>query len=767
MTAAKPQGPAENGPPTDTDDDDATKGSGKSPRTPHGPEGPRGAGHSATPEARTPARPKGQGKPRRGTRTGAAGHDQPHGDGGPPGAEDLRKTAHSTTPEARTPSRPTAQDEPRRGAGSRPAGRSRGADGTTPQGAEQLPPARATTQPAPHLRTTTPAAGHLFPILQPTAPVPTHVPSIGHIAHLGPFAPRAGAAPLAATGGDTAHLGRLSGREGAPALPPASGDTTLTVWTAPGVSGPGPAALMAREAAKAPAATGAQRSTVVALRPGQPVAQPVPRTAPRRPSPPADPCGPPGKEGKGSPLRRAAAQPRHRAFRPRGGAVLMAADAAGGLAGALLVGAGVTATAVALAVLLAALCKGGLYRPGFAPAALAEVPAVAGRAALGWGAAAAVVTAMDVPALLGAIAATTVSGCLLRALVHAARRRAARRSPGSTLIVGAGPDVRQVAAALHDHPEYGMRPVGVVTPGLGAETPDPAAQRLTPAQAPDDPADLPLPELAGHAEITRAVIQNSVRSAVVVGPPTLDARTTATVRLLAAQGCCIWHAEEGGRGPHGPVSAAHLWGFSCRRLEVEPYPVPRPGRWAKRALDAGAAGLALLLLSPVLGVCALAVRIADGPGVLFRQERIGLGGRPFTLLKFRTLRPRDAGESATRWNVAGDHRMSAAGRLLRRTSLDELPQLWNVLRGDMSLVGPRPERPYFVKQFSTAYPGYEDRHRMPAGLTGLAQVHGLRGDTSIADRARFDNHYIDSWSLWQDVAIMLRTVRAVFRLGGS
>ncbi|MBY8877571.1 exopolysaccharide biosynthesis polyprenyl glycosylphosphotransferase [Streptomyces sp. PLK6-54] len=448
----------------------------------------------------------------------------------------------------------------------------------------------------------------------------------------------------------------------------------------------------------------------------------------------------------------------------------MAADAAGALAGALCAGEGVTAAAVALAVLLAALYKGGLYRPGFAPSALAEVPAIAARAALGWGVAAVVVTTMDVPTLLCATAATAAFGCLLRALVHAVRRRAARRAPASTLIVGAGPGIRQVAAALHGHPEYGMRPVGVVTPGPGADASDPAVRLLAAAlhaQAPDDPPDVPLPVLAGHAEITRAVIQNSVRSAVVVGPPTLDARTTATVRLLAAQGCCIWHAEEGGRPRRGPAAAAHLWGFSCRRLEVEPYPVPRPGRWAKRALDAGAAGFALLLLSPVLGGCALAVRIADGPGVLFRQERIGLGGRPFTLLKFRTLRPRDSDESATRWNVAGDHRMSAVGRLLRRTSLDELPQLWNVLRGDMSLVGPRPERPYFVEQFSTVYPGYEDRHRMPAGLTGLAQVHGLRGDTSIADRARFDNHYIDSWSLWQDVAIMLRTVRALIRLGGS
>ncbi len=110
--------------------------------------------------------------------------------------------------------------------------------------------------------------------------------------------------------------------------------------------------------------------------------------------------------------------------------------------------------------------------------------------------------------------------------------------------------------------------------------------------------------------------------------------------------------------------------------------------------------------------------------------------------------------------------MSAVGRLLRRSSLDELPQLWNVLRGDMSLVGPRPERPYFVEQFSQRYPEYGARHRMPVGITGLAQVHGLRGDTSIEDRARFDNLYIDSWTLWQDVRIMLRTASSLFRLEG-
>ncbi len=188
---------------------------------------------------------------------------------------------------------------------------------------------------------------------------------------------------------------------------------------------------------------------------------------------------------------------------------------------------------------------------------------------------------------------------------------------------------------------------------------------------------------------------------------------------------------------------------------------------AKRVMDAVLAAVGLVLVAPLMAVCALAVRVSDGPGVIFRQERVGRHGRPFVLLKFRTLRPADAQESATRWNVASDGRMSRVGRLLRRTSLDELPQLWNVLRGDMSLVGPRPERPFFVDRFSRTHPGYQDRHRMPVGITGLAQVNGLRGDTSIEERARFDNRYIETWSLWQDACVLVRTAGSFFRLGGS
>jgi lipopolysaccharide/colanic/teichoic acid biosynthesis glycosyltransferase len=139
-----------------------------------------------------------------------------------------------------------------------------------------------------------------------------------------------------------------------------------------------------------------------------------------------------------------------------------------------------------------------------------------------------------------------------------------------------------------------------------------------------------------------------------------------------------------------------------------------------------------------------------------------MGGRSFDLLKLQNMKPVAGDLSDTEWTVGSDgDRLGPVGSFLRKTSIDELPQLWNILRGDMSFVGPRPERPFFVEQFSDEYPGYQDRLRMPAGLTGLAQIHDLRGDTSIGDRARFDNRYEDSWSLWLDLKIILKTVPKV------
>jgi lipopolysaccharide/colanic/teichoic acid biosynthesis glycosyltransferase len=179
-------------------------------------------------------------------------------------------------------------------------------------------------------------------------------------------------------------------------------------------------------------------------------------------------------------------------------------------------------------------------------------------------------------------------------------------------------------------------------------------------------------------------------------------------------------------------------------------------RLVKRGMDVAGALVGLLLVLPILLIAAVAVRIEGGPGVIFRQTRVGQHGRHFTLYKLRSLKP-ETGEADVKWNIDHDSRLGRVGRFIRSTAIDELPQLLNVLLGDMSLVGPRPERPHFVEQFSATVPGYAARHRVPVGLTGLAVIKGLRGDTSIADRAAVDNDYADNWSVGMDLAIIVRT----------
>jgi exopolysaccharide biosynthesis polyprenyl glycosylphosphotransferase len=479
----------------------------------------------------------------------------------------------------------------------------------------------------------------------------------------------------------------------------------------------------------------------------------APRVSPT--SPPAPPVG--GLRRRKNLLR----------LRHRGGGALAAADALSSAAVVLAVGGGAADPVLLGAVVcgvLALNARKGLYQPGLQTYALDELPALAARTAVAWCVAAALLAAFGRPAelhwaaLLAAVAAGSLLAATARALVHGLRHARARRSPRPALVVGSGELARTVAGIFAQQPRYGLRPVGFVD--LGAENGGTGGNG-TPA------GDAPLPVVVTLEDVTRAVIQNTVKDAVFLHSPWEQPQNALLAGLLGERGVAGWLVRPGcAVGAHGTHGAgpAHVWGFSCRRLSLE---CPRSGwSWRKRLLDLVLVVPALIVAAPVLAACALAVRLSDGPGVIFRQERVGLGGGPFTLLKFRTIKPADATEAATLWSVAGDERMSTVGRLLRRTSLDELPQLWNVVRGDMSLVGPRPERPFFVQQFSDELPGYAERHRSPVGITGLAQVHGLRGNTSIEDRARFDNHYIETWSLWQDVQIMCRTVTSFFRLEG-
>ena len=184
----------------------------------------------------------------------------------------------------------------------------------------------------------------------------------------------------------------------------------------------------------------------------------------------------------------------------------------------------------------------------------------------------------------------------------------------------------------------------------------------------------------------------------------------------------------------------------------------------KRAMDLIISAVALVFLSPIMMLAALAIKITSPNGpVFFAQTRVGLDGRPFELLKFRSMRPDAEKESGPVWAKPGDQRTTWLGRAMRRCSFDELPQLVNVLLGEMSLVGPRPERPYFVQQFSRMIPRYEERHREKAGMTGWAQVNGLRGNTSIEERTKYDLYYVENWSPLFDIKILLRTIFAVFK----
>ncbi|MGE0609618.1 MAG: undecaprenyl-phosphate glucose phosphotransferase [Pirellulales bacterium] len=214
-----------------------------------------------------------------------------------------------------------------------------------------------------------------------------------------------------------------------------------------------------------------------------------------------------------------------------------------------------------------------------------------------------------------------------------------------------------------------------------------------------------------------------------------------------------------------------LAGMRLRMLEIDEVAFlslrenPHCGwrRVAKRGMDLAVGTAALVVLSPLMALLALLIKLTSPGPVFYRQSRAGMGGRDFSLLKFRSM-PIDA-ESTTGpvWAAAGDNRCTPLGRFMRRWSLDELPQLFNVLAGDMSLVGPRPERGVFVEKFCRQLPSYAQRHQVKAGMTGWAQVNGWRGNTSLRRRLECDLYYITNWSLWLDVKILLLTPLRGFR----
>ena len=193
-------------------------------------------------------------------------------------------------------------------------------------------------------------------------------------------------------------------------------------------------------------------------------------------------------------------------------------------------------------------------------------------------------------------------------------------------------------------------------------------------------------------------------------------------------------------------------------LHLRESPLYGWNRILKRALDLVVGGVALVVLGPLLLLLALVIKLTSSGPVLLRQERMGLDGRAFSMLKFRTMRADAEADSGPVWTAPSDDRRTPVGAFLRRVSLDELPQLLNVLKGDMSLVGPRPERPVFVETFRHRIPGYMLRHKVKAGMTGWAQINGWRGNTSLEKRIEYDLYYIERWSLAFDLKILVKTI---------
>jgi len=305
-----------------------------------------------------------------------------------------------------------------------------------------------------------------------------------------------------------------------------------------------------------------------------------------------------------------------------------------------------------------------------------------------------------------------------------------------TILVGGGPLAAELATKLNEQPRYGLSVAGFVDDG------DHSIAAATASH---------LGRLADLDEVVRSTGADVLLLAdgdysEVDAHEAVRTKNCARCDVLVVPRMHHFHTQTG--------RADHIGSIPVMRIRTPN--LTGPGLALKRSFDIAVAVVALIIISPVMGLIALAVRL-EAPGIIFRQPRVGRNGEVFDVLKFRSMRPVDETESATNWSIATDNRVGRVGRFLRRTSFDEIPQLWNIVRGDMTLVGPRPERPHFVEQFSAQYERYAYRHRVPVGLTGLAQVNGLRGDTSIGDRARYDNYYIENWSLWLDIKILLRT----------
>lgn len=412
------------------------------------------------------------------------------------------------------------------------------------------------------------------------------------------------------------------------------------------------------------------------------------------------------------------------------------------------------------ALSLIALASRGAYRQSLqldAPAQLLRTVTTISAATIALIAAAAIVDyeTNPAPVLIPAWALSIAFVCASVPVLIGTERRARRNGAASmpALIVGAGQVGTQVERRLTEQPELGLRVVGYVDadPVPDERVPDRQAPVLGPPDA--------------FAEIAE---RTGAKHVILTFTSSPDSVLMPLIRACEDRGLHVWLVPRMFESVNLRLTLDNIGPlplFGLRWVD------PKGWQFAiKHVIDRVLSVLLLIVLSPVLLAVAATVRLTSPGPILFRQRRIGRDGQRFEILKFRSMLV-DEHQDPADWvkpgiapgGVEGEDRRTSVGRFIRQHSLDELPQLVNVLRGEMSLIGPRPERPDFVEAFDERVRRYSDRHRVKSGVTGLAQINGFRGQTSLPERVELDNYYIQNWSMGLDIKILLRTVGAVLR----
>jgi len=318
------------------------------------------------------------------------------------------------------------------------------------------------------------------------------------------------------------------------------------------------------------------------------------------------------------------------------------------------------------------------------------------------------------------------------------QRSLQRRNVGSerVLIVGTGEVGRMILQKVQHTPNLGYTVIGFVDSNSGAEK------------------VMGLPVLGAIEDMPRIIEDHEIGEVIIGLPEATHEELVGIISQAEREKVSIRVFPDVFQIMASEVTISDLGGLPL--LTIRDVALRGWKLTLKRGVDIALSSTFLLFASPIMMLTAIAIKL-DSPGpVFFVQERMGLDAKPFKMLKFRSMR-QDAEAQGPGWTTKNDPRRTRIGSLIRKTSIDELPQFINVLMGDMSLVGPRPEQPAYVEQFRQSIPRYMDRHREKAGITGWAQINGLRGDTSIAERTKYDLWYIENWSLWLDFKIMLRT----------